>query len=99
MTHPGEITRQAIRTPRAAAVAGIAFAGLLTTAMVLVRLAVPSDPDEAGDWPILNGRWAPPPVRKAQQRRTLRRSGRRLTRWIGSGIGALAEFQALRCRR
>jgi hypothetical protein len=39
MTHPGEITRQAIRTPRAAAVAGIAFAGLLTTAMVLVHMA------------------------------------------------------------
>jgi hypothetical protein len=29
MTHPGEITRQAIRTPRTAAVAGIAFSGLL----------------------------------------------------------------------
>jgi hypothetical protein len=29
MTLPGEITRQAIRTPRAAAVAGIAFSGLL----------------------------------------------------------------------
>ena len=44
------LTRQALRTPRAAAVAGIAFAVLLTTALVLVRLAVPSDPNEAGDW-------------------------------------------------
>ena len=50
MTHPTSLTKQAIRTPRAAAVAGIAFSGLLTTAMVLVRLAVPSDPDDAGEW-------------------------------------------------
>ncbi len=44
------LTRQAIRTPRAAAVAGIAFALLFTTALVLVRLAIPSDPEEAGSW-------------------------------------------------
>jgi hypothetical protein len=44
------VTRQALRTPRAAALAGIAFAVLLTTALVLVRLAVPSDPNEAGTW-------------------------------------------------
>jgi hypothetical protein len=44
------LTRQAIRTPRAAAVAGIAFALLFTAALVLVRLAVPSDPEEAGSW-------------------------------------------------
>ena len=50
MTHPTSITRQAIRTPRAAAVAGIAFSGLLTTAMVLMRLAVPKDPNDAGEW-------------------------------------------------
>lgn len=34
MTHPTSITRQAIRTPRAAAVAGIAFSSLLSAAMV-----------------------------------------------------------------
>ena len=34
MTHPTSITRQAIRTPRAAAVAGIAFSSLLLAAMV-----------------------------------------------------------------
>ena len=50
MTHPASITRQAIRTPRAAAVAGIAFSVLLTMAFVLVRLAVPSDPDDAASW-------------------------------------------------
>jgi hypothetical protein len=49
-TQAGSLTRQAIRTPRAAAVAGIAFAVLLTTAFVLMRLAVPRDPGDAGAW-------------------------------------------------
>ena len=49
MTHPTSITRQAIRTPRAAAVAGIAFSALLTAAMVLVRVALPGNSDESGD--------------------------------------------------
>jgi hypothetical protein len=44
------LARQAMRTPRAAAVAGIAFSVLLTAALGLVRLAVPSDPEEAGSW-------------------------------------------------
>jgi hypothetical protein len=35
------LTRQAIRTPRAAAVAGIVFSVLFTTSMVLIRLALP----------------------------------------------------------
>jgi hypothetical protein len=35
------LTRQAIRTPRAAAVAGIIFSVLFTTSMVLIRLALP----------------------------------------------------------
>ena len=48
---PGEaITRRAIRTPRAAAVAGIVFSVLLTVALVLIRLAVPADPNDAGAW-------------------------------------------------
>jgi hypothetical protein len=34
------LTRQAIRTPRAAAVAGISFLLLFTTSMVLIRLAI-----------------------------------------------------------
>jgi hypothetical protein len=37
------LTRQAIRTPRAAAVAGIIFSVLFTTSMVLIRLALPED--------------------------------------------------------
>jgi hypothetical protein len=44
------LTRQAIRTPRAAALAGIAFSVLLTAVFVLVRWALPSDPDAAGEW-------------------------------------------------
>jgi hypothetical protein len=35
------LTRQALRTPRAAAVAGIVFAVLFSTSMVLIRLALP----------------------------------------------------------
>ena len=49
--HPTDLSRrQNLRTPRAAAVAGIAFAVLLTIAIVLVRLAVPADPADAGTW-------------------------------------------------
>ena len=48
--HVGALTRDGIRTPRAAAVAGIAFAVLLTTAFVLIRLAVPNDRADAGSW-------------------------------------------------
>ena len=53
MTEPlpaEELTPRSIRTPRAAAVAGIAFSLLLTTALVLVHRVVPADPQVAGDW-------------------------------------------------
>jgi hypothetical protein len=43
--------REALRTPRAAAVAGIIFAVLLSAAMILVRLAVPESSD-IGTWVI-----------------------------------------------
>jgi hypothetical protein len=39
-----------LRTPRAAAIAGILFSVLLTTALVLLRLSVPTDPLEPGAW-------------------------------------------------
>jgi hypothetical protein len=42
--------RTAIRSPRAAAVAGIVFSVLLAVALALVRSVTPSDPDGAGDW-------------------------------------------------
>jgi hypothetical protein len=44
------ITRPGIRTPRAAAVAGIVFAVLLSTSLVLFRLAIPSAQVEVGNW-------------------------------------------------
>src|SRR6266513_3502557 len=43
MKQQGTLTRQAIRTPRAAAVAGIIFAVLITTSLVLIRLAIPEE--------------------------------------------------------
>jgi hypothetical protein len=39
-----------LRTPRAAAVAGIVFSVLLIAALVLLRLSVPADPRVAGSW-------------------------------------------------
>ncbi|NMQ19486.1 hypothetical protein E4P82_09920 [Candidatus Competibacter phosphatis] len=39
-----------LRAPRAAAIAGILFAGLLITSLLLIRRAVPADPLEAGVW-------------------------------------------------
>ncbi len=42
--------QKAIRTPKAAAIAGIVFALLLGTAMVLIWVAVPVDSRRAGDW-------------------------------------------------
>lgn len=44
------LTREALRSPRAAAVAGIAFSAILGTALVLVRVAVPANPADAGTW-------------------------------------------------
>ena len=41
---------RALRTPRSAALAGIAFAILYGIILVLVRSAVPSDPSDAGAW-------------------------------------------------
>lgn len=45
-----EQARSKLRTPRAAAVAGIIFACLLGTSLVLIRLAIPADPREGGAW-------------------------------------------------
>ncbi len=39
-----------LRTPRAAAVAGIVFSILLTLSFWLLRFSIPSDPLEVGDW-------------------------------------------------
>jgi hypothetical protein len=39
-----------LRTPRSAALAGIAFSVLFGIVLVLARIAVPSDPNDAGNW-------------------------------------------------
>jgi hypothetical protein len=49
IAQPGPVAR-AMRTPRAAALAGIAFSVLFTVAVTLVRTAVPADPEDAGRW-------------------------------------------------
>lgn len=41
---------RALRTPRAAAVAGIVFSVIFVVLVVLVRSVVPSDPGDAGRW-------------------------------------------------
>jgi hypothetical protein len=46
----GHMVEKRLKTPRAAAIAGIIFAVLLAASIVLVRLAVVSDPLEAGKW-------------------------------------------------
>lgn len=50
------LTRQALRTPRAAAVAGIVFGVLLIIALVLVRTAMPPAERDAGTWLSDSGR-------------------------------------------
>jgi hypothetical protein len=42
--------QKAIRTPRAAAIAGIIFAVLMAVTQILVKLAVPDDADASRDW-------------------------------------------------
>jgi hypothetical protein len=42
--------RGALRTPRAAAIAGIIFSVLLITSLWLLHLSVPSDPADVGEW-------------------------------------------------
>jgi hypothetical protein len=50
MDHDTTITRDRLTTPRAAAVAGILFSVLLITSLVLIRLSVPANPQDAGEW-------------------------------------------------
>jgi hypothetical protein len=44
------LARARLTTPRAAAVAGILFSVLLIVSLVLIRVSVPADPKDAGDW-------------------------------------------------
>jgi hypothetical protein len=50
MDEPQTITRERLRTPRAAGIAGIAFSLLLGGALVLARLAVPAAADANTTW-------------------------------------------------
>ena len=49
-TEKSGLTRAHLRTPRAAAVAGILFSVLLLAVFWLMRLSVPADPHEPGAW-------------------------------------------------
>jgi hypothetical protein len=44
------LTHQKLKTPRAAALAGILFTVLFTSSVVLIRLSIPADPTDAGTW-------------------------------------------------
>jgi hypothetical protein len=50
MTKKATLTGERLRTPRAAAIAGLVFSALLMTVLVLLRLSVPLDPLESGAW-------------------------------------------------
>ena len=50
MNHEVTMIRAGLRTPRAAAIAGILFAVLLVTGFLLIRMSVPADPLDAGAW-------------------------------------------------
>ncbi len=44
------IPQAGLKTPRAAAIAGILSSVLLLAAFILIRMSVPADPKEPGDW-------------------------------------------------
>ncbi len=50
------LTRGTLKTPRAAAIAGIVFSILLIVIIALLRLAVPADPGESGAWLSTNAK-------------------------------------------
>jgi len=48
-TH-ASLTRKQLKTPRAAAIAGILFALLFGSGVILIRISIPSDPATEGAW-------------------------------------------------
>ncbi|MGA7386442.1 MAG: hypothetical protein WBW99_00740 [Pseudolabrys sp.] len=48
------LIRSRLKTPRAAAIAGILFSGLFIAAFSLLRISVPADPVESGEWLMTN---------------------------------------------
>ncbi len=55
-TQSGSLTGAKLRTPRAAAIAGILFSVLLVASFALLRYSVPADPIEPGGWLSANSR-------------------------------------------
>jgi hypothetical protein len=49
------LIRARLKAPRAGAIAGIVFSTLFIISLVLIRISVPADPQEAGTW--LSGDW------------------------------------------
>jgi hypothetical protein len=45
-----KLVRARLKTPRAAAIAGIVFSVLFVAAFAMLRISVPSDPTEPGEW-------------------------------------------------
>ena len=56
MEQKAEERRARLKTPRAAALAGILFSVLLLISLVLIRLSVPQDPLDSGSWLAENSR-------------------------------------------
>jgi len=50
MTTELDLRRSRLTTPRAAAIAGILFSVLLITSFMIIRLSIPADPRDAGQW-------------------------------------------------
>ena len=50
MKREADLFRARLKTPRAAAIAGILFSVLLIAGLLLIRLSVRADPLEAGAW-------------------------------------------------
>jgi hypothetical protein len=50
MTQELDLRRSRLTTPRSAAVAGIVFSVLLIVSVALIRLSIPADPRDAGQW-------------------------------------------------
>ena len=50
MTDEHGLTRANFKTPKAAAIAGILFCILFMAVLWLLRMSVPTDPLEAGEW-------------------------------------------------
>jgi hypothetical protein len=55
MNQSSTAVRPSLTSPRAAAIAGILFSVLLLISLILVRVSVPADPEDAGTW--LSGNW------------------------------------------